>query len=248
MAAKLGLNVVDKVFDRTAGVQDLDEEEEKLVNAFLMEEGAAGGKVHKKKERDAKPYDRPQRDRKNAAISRSRNGMLWHWHRTHDELGHETAAAVSVFHAHGGTKLRRRHAGDGEVFPNGNDDANRSHAHAKRMQAGGQGSGTGKRKHPCDNCRAMDHCKYLSVCPNFQMHLGQQAAKHLVSRQQQGQQAASLSRTVASPAVDGAGTTGNRQSKSLLIFRISTAINNGLVTAQAREWCTSQADQGGKQR
>ncbi len=48
MAAKLGLNAVDKVFDRTAGVQDLDEEEEKLVKAFLMEEGAAGG-VHKKR-------------------------------------------------------------------------------------------------------------------------------------------------------------------------------------------------------
>jgi hypothetical protein len=50
MAAKLGLNAVDKVFDRTAGVQDLDEEEEKLVKAFLKEEGSREGEKFRRKE------------------------------------------------------------------------------------------------------------------------------------------------------------------------------------------------------
>ncbi len=49
MATKLGLNAVDKVFDRTAGVQDLDEEEEKLVKAFLKEEQLEVGKCTRRR-------------------------------------------------------------------------------------------------------------------------------------------------------------------------------------------------------
>jgi hypothetical protein len=43
MAVKMGLNAVDKEFDRREGVQDLDKEEERLVKAFLKEEGGNRG-------------------------------------------------------------------------------------------------------------------------------------------------------------------------------------------------------------
>jgi hypothetical protein len=72
MAAKLGLNAVNKVFDRTAGVQDLDEEEEKLVKAFLKEEESAGGrKAQKKREHDAKPHNRSDGEIGRAQLSPS---------------------------------------------------------------------------------------------------------------------------------------------------------------------------------
>ncbi len=43
IAVKMGLNAVDKEFDRREGVQDLDKEEERLVKAFLKEEGGNRG-------------------------------------------------------------------------------------------------------------------------------------------------------------------------------------------------------------
>jgi hypothetical protein len=50
MALKLGLNAIDKVYDRTGDLQDLDEEEAKLVKEFLKEaaKNDGGGKVKKK--------------------------------------------------------------------------------------------------------------------------------------------------------------------------------------------------------
>jgi len=59
MAAKLGLDAVDKVYDRTADLEDLDEEEAKLVKEFMKESAkqAGSGKAQKKYEHGYKPYE-----------------------------------------------------------------------------------------------------------------------------------------------------------------------------------------------
>jgi hypothetical protein len=215
MAAKLGLNAVDKVFDRTAGEQDLDEEEEKLVKAFLKEEGSAGGgKVQKKREHAAKPYDRSEDEIGRAQPSPSAGmggygvgaGHMLNWGMGQQQQ-YTFAMPMTAPSFGGGILTMGGWSPMGMMMPSGTMHT------PGGMQGGGQTGGAGKRKHPCDNCGAMDHWKYQPVCPNLHMHLEQQAAKHLASRQQTGQQAASPSGTAASPAADGSGTAAGRQGK-----------------------------------
>jgi hypothetical protein len=60
MAAKRGLGAVEPgFFDRTAWVQDLDEEEQKLVKTEGL---AGGGRAQKRTEHDRKLYNRPSLD------------------------------------------------------------------------------------------------------------------------------------------------------------------------------------------
>jgi hypothetical protein len=213
MAAKLGLNAVDKVFDRTAGVQDLDEEEEKLVKAFLKEEGSAGGgKVQKKREHAAKPYDRDEDETGRVQPSPSAGagaygvgaGHMFNWGMGQQQQ-HPFAMQITAPSFGGGIPTMGGWSPMGMMMPTGTMHM------AGGMQGGGQTGSAGRRKHPCDNCGAMDHWKYQPVCPNFHMHLEQQAAKHLASRPQTGQQAAIQSGTAAGPAADGAGTAAGRQ-------------------------------------
>ena len=59
MAAKYGLEAVDKVFDRSADLQDLDEDEQKLMKEFIKELSKQSGtyKIPKKSLHDKKPYE-----------------------------------------------------------------------------------------------------------------------------------------------------------------------------------------------
>jgi hypothetical protein len=134
MAAKLGLNAVDKVFDRTAGVQDLDEEEEKLVKAFLKEEGSAGGgKVQKKREHAAKPYDRSEDEIGRVQPSPSAGvggygggaGHMFNWGMGQQQQ-YPFAMPMTAPSFGGGIP------DNGGVVPDGNDDAVRINAHARR--------------------------------------------------------------------------------------------------------------------
>jgi len=84
MALKLGLNAIDdKVYDRTDDLQDLDDEEAKLVKEFLKEaaKNDGGGKV-KKKEATWKPYVKAEE----AAAALAVPGMGFSWGTGHQFL------------------------------------------------------------------------------------------------------------------------------------------------------------------
>jgi hypothetical protein len=170
MAVTLGLNVVDKEFDRTEGVQDLDKEDEILVKAFLTEEGGnRGGKMHKKKEHDTKPYDRDNGEearmqlRLGAGMEGSEKGQ----DRTHDELGHGTAA-VPVSHDNGWSKFWRRHAVDGGMVLHGYD-ADGGHADSEwRIHARGRArEWDGQKEAPVQQLWGHGSLEILASVPEF---------------------------------------------------------------------------------
>jgi hypothetical protein len=230
MASKLGLDAIDKVYNRMGDLQDLDEEEAKLVKEYLKEAGKndGGGKA-KKKEDSPKPYDRGE----GSAAASATPGMGFGWGMGQQfpmnvGMGGMSGMGFSGMAAAGWPGMMMMQPG---ILQGGGMAMQQGPAQYGNMQYGnaqqsdnsagsyGGGGGQGgavqqKRKHPCDNCGAMGHWKYQPVCPNFHIHLAQQQAKHVAAQQaaagQAGQQGAAAAAGEGSTALVPRNNTGKK--------------------------------------
>jgi hypothetical protein len=230
MASKLGLNAIDKVYNRVGDLQDLDEEEAKLVKEYLKEVGKndGGGKA-KKKEDTPKPYDRGE----GSAAAQAAPGMGFGWGMGQQfpmnvGMGGMSGMGFSGMAAAGWPGMMMMQPGIlqgvGMAMQQGPAQyGNMQYGNAQQSDnsAGSYGGGGGqggavqqKRKHPCDNCGAMGHWKYQPVCPNFHIHLAQQQAKHVAAQQaaagQAGQQGAAAAAGEGSTALVPRNNTGKK--------------------------------------
>jgi len=76
MAAKLGLDAVDRVYDRTGDLEDLDKEERKVLKEYMKETAkhSGGGKATKNGEHGSKPYDAEPKEKETTGSGQAATG------------------------------------------------------------------------------------------------------------------------------------------------------------------------------
>jgi len=219
MASKFGLEAVDKVFDRSADLQDLDEDEQKLMKEYIKEQSkTAGGKMPKKYSHGQKPYeDNAKAADKESLAGSSGSGGGWGGGMSYGQSmnmgggymqsgfnpmqgGWPNMMPMYNMQASGGIQQ-----GYGGGYGSSGGFGGGGGQGASHTASGGSSAGVlAKKKHPCDNCGSLDHRKYQPVCPNFHIHLAQQEAKHMAMRG--GQQVAAAAAAGAQPTAGGDGT------------------------------------------